>query len=33
MGKANSYCTPCPIDQAAFGEVKTIEVTFNYVKK
>jgi len=33
MGAASSVCTPCPVPQEAFGNVKTIEVTFNYVKK
>lgn len=33
MGPASSVCTPCPIPQEAFGNVKTIEVTFNYVAK
>lgn len=33
MGKATSVCTPCPVPQEAFGNVKTLEVTFNYVKK
>ena len=32
MGSAKN-CSPCPIDQAVFGEVKTLEVTFRYVKK
>lgn len=33
MGAVNSGCTPCPVSQEAFGNVKTIEVTFNYVAK
>ena len=33
MGAASSVCTPCPVPQEAFGNVKTIEITFNYVKK
>ncbi len=33
MGAAGPVCTPCPIPQEAFGNVKTIEVTFNYVKR
>lgn len=33
MGAAGPVCTPCPIPQEAFGNVKTIEVTFNYVAK
>lgn len=33
MGPASSVCTPCPVPQEAFGNVKTIEITFNYVAK
>ncbi len=33
MGAAGPVCTPCPIPLEAFGNVKTIEVTFNYVKR
>lgn len=32
MGSTNN-CTPCPLDQNLFGEVKTMEVTFRYIKK
>jgi len=32
MGSTKN-CTPCPMDKAAFGEVKTLEVTFRYIKK
>lgn len=32
MGSVNN-CTPCPLDQNLFGEVKTMEVTFRYIKK
>ena len=33
MGAASSVCTPCPVPQEAFGNVKTMEVTFRYVAK
>ena len=33
MGAASSVCTPCPVPLEAFGNVKTLEVTFNYVKR
>ncbi|MGN0506585.1 MAG: glycoside hydrolase family 5 protein [Lachnospiraceae bacterium] len=32
FGRA-SYCTPTPLDITNLGEIRTIEVTFNYVKK
>ncbi len=32
MGSTRN-CSPCPVDQNLFGQVKTLEVTFRYVKK
>jgi len=32
MGSA-TYCTPCPMTPEDFGEVKTMEVTFKYIKR
>ncbi len=33
LGGNTKACTPVPLDQSLFGEVKTIEVTFMYIKK
>ena len=34
MGGVSSVCTPCPVPLEAFGEqIKTMEVTFRYIKK
>jgi len=32
MGSARN-CSTCPVDQNLFGQVKTLEVTFRYIKK
>jgi endoglucanase len=32
MGSTRN-CSPCPVDQNLFGQVKTLEVTFRYIKK
>lgn len=33
LGGNTKQCTPTPLDAALFGEVKTMEVTFMYIKK
>ena len=33
MMGSTANCSPCPIDQELFGQVKTLEVTFRYIKK
>ena len=33
MRGSAASCTPCPVDQELFGQVKTLEVTFKYIKK
>lgn len=33
LGGNTKMCSPVPVDQSMFGEVKTLEVTFMYIKK